>query len=206
MIFWTLLVVRLLSLAMLVAFPCRETYWIAGTAWMPVGLLFAILSTGCDGICGSSRCTSNQASKTFSMTIAGLTNLACSNCNDYNTTFGSIPNSISCSWQLNAAGGVPTTCGQSFLPGHTVNVDIGTSGSDSTIKARLIIDLTEIPVASGGGSEVHEVAYGSIGTAPANCCIGTYGPTTVTSTVVTPGHTAQCDGTSATFTIVGSDH
>jgi hypothetical protein len=198
-----ILALRLASIACLLLVPGAASITTAGLAWMPLGLIYPVLATGCSGVCGLGRCASNQASKTFSMTISGLANGTCTSCNDYNATFGGIPNSVNCSWRDFT---IVNSCG-TLLSHAGAEVDITDNGTRVFVVGSLFLSL------GGGSSNAWTWDIGALASPPV-CCITTLGPLTPGVDSISGGATQDCDSSAtqdcdssgASMTLVGSDH
>ncbi len=156
-------------------------------------------ATGCDGSCTGGICNSDQASKTFSVTITGMANNTCINCSDFNLTYSGIPQFSNCDWEISTitGGSPPGSCSLSASL-NRLGVFIQSSGGNTIIIGELFINNPTL-------NEGHFI-IGTLGASSTNCCVGTIGPTAMSFITNPPLGVPACDSSGATMTIVGSDH
>jgi len=170
-----------------------------GLWWLPIALMMpAFTSGGCGGPCTTGTlCANGQDSESIALTIAGLTDLACASCNDYNKTYNVQSGSTNCGYIATNPTQVPGSCGSSSFANNLTTFFQDDGSGNTRVRASLFLY-------DGGAPDSYIWDFTALGASPANCCITTI--TKVGSTSVTVGSTTQqCDPTAATVTIVGSD-
>jgi hypothetical protein len=183
--------------------------WCIGAPWWmfalcPLALMMPVFAGGCDGTCGDGgRCANSQESKSIAGTIAGMANLNCIHCGDYNKTYnlpegGTGIGPGGCGYTSSGIGAiVPQTCG-SNSGFNAIQHLIQNDGSGNTRVA------TQLEIYDSPGATFHLFQSASIGASPANCCITTVSLAFFSTTVTSA--TQRCDATGASCTWVGSDH
>lgn len=170
--------------------------WCIGAPWWlaMLSLMMPVFSSCCGtGVCNT-ICANNCANESWQVTIAGEVDSSCSSCADYNKTYN-IHDTSSCTYNANIyTGGVPTSCGDVF---SYVQVRYYLSGANTHLEVQQYFDDP-----GSGQVQLDTWDFGSIGTSPASCCVGTLGPNAITSSAF--GTYNPCDSSAATCTIIGS--